>query len=343
MKKHADPKIVALGGGTGLSTMLRGLKSYTNDITAIVTVADDGGGSGILRQDLGMLPPGDIRNCILALAETEPLMAKLLQYRFEEGSLSGQCFGNLFLAAMNGISNNFEEAVQRVSDVLRVTGRVLPVTTDDVNIEAELENGEVILGESKIGHVLSNKKSTIKAIRLVPSDAKPLPDVLQAIHDADVIVLGPGSLYTSIIPNLIVEGVGEALLKSNAHKVYVCNIMTQPGETDNMTAYQHAMALCDHAGGKVMDYCIANNQKIPEHLLEKYIQDGAQAVQVNRTKFTLDKIKLVEDEFLCIIDEHLRHNYDKLAKTIMEIYYKDKIAKKSRFSVSLFHARRNTT
>ncbi|MDR0405966.1 MAG: YvcK family protein, partial [Clostridiales bacterium] len=220
MKKNDVPKIVALGGGTGLSTMLRGLKKFTPDLTAVVTVADDGGGSGVLRQDLGMLPPGDIRNCIVALAQTEPLMTKLLQYRFDEGCLAGQCFGNLFLAAMYGISKNFEQAVQRVSDVLRVTGRVLPVTVDDVHIEAELESGEIVIGESKISRALSDGKGRIKTVRLVPSDAEPLGDALREIEQADIIVLGPGSLYTSIIPNLIVRGVADAVMKSGALKIY---------------------------------------------------------------------------------------------------------------------------
>lgn len=323
MRIKRELKVVAIGGGTGLSTMLRGLKNYTKNLTAVVTVADDGGGSGILRKDLGILPPGDIRNCIVALAETEPLMTKLLQYRFEEGSLSGQCFGNLFLAAMCGVSSSFEEAVQRVSDVLRVTGRVLPVTVDDVNIEAELGNGEKIIGESKIGHALSDRKSKIKTISLIPEDAKPLPDVIDAIMEADIIILGPGSLYTSIIPNLIVKGVSDAIIESHAIKMYVCNIMTQPGETNNMTAYDHVSAICRHGGGQLVDYCIANRQKIPPDLMEKYIEDGAQVVKVNQARFILEKIKLVEGDFVSIKGGHLRHDYDSLAKTIFDIYFRE--------------------
>lgn len=333
MRIKKEPKVVAVGGGTGLSTMLRGLKKYTQNITAVVTVADDGGGSGMLRQDLGILPPGDIRNCIVALAKTEPLMTKLLQYRFEEGTLAGQCFGNLFLAAMCGISKNFEEAVQKVSDVLRVTGRVLPVTTDDVNIVAELENGEKVVGESKIGHALSDKKSKIKTISLIPQDAKPLPDVIEAIGEADIIVLGPGSLYTSIIPNLIVKDVSEAIAKSPAIKMYVCNIMTQPGETNNMTAFDHVSAIFCHGGGRIIDYCIANRQKIPSDLMQKYIDDGAQAVKVSQTRFTLEKIKLVEGNFVSISGGHLRHNYDNLAKTIFDIYINENKKNKRFFSI----------
>lgn len=318
MKKEQQPDIVALGGGTGLSTMLRGLKKYTTDITAVVTVADDGGGSGMLRRDLGMLPPGDIRNNILALAEIEPLMSDLMQYRFSEGSLKGQCFGNLFLAAMSGISKSFEQAVQRVSDVLRVTGRVLPVTIDNVNIEALLENGEVVKGESSIPRYLAGKSTAIKRIRLVPHDAQPLPDVLTAIREADIIVLGPGSLYTSIIPNVIVKGVADAIRRSDAVKVYVCNIMTQPGETNNMDAYRHAAAICEHAGGRIMDYCIVNRQEIPRHLLKKYIKDGANQVVVNNESFK--DIKLIEGDFLRTEDGHLRHDFDRLSQAIINLY-----------------------
>lgn len=318
MKKTDQPKIVALGGGTGLSTMLRGLKNFTLDITAVVTVADDGGGSGMLRHDLGMLPPGDIRNCILALAEIEPLMSMLMQYRFSEGRLKGQCFGNLFLAAMNGISKNFEQAVKRVSDVLRVTGRVLPVTEDNVYIEALLENGEIIKGESNIGK--SVLKVPIKRLRLIPGSAKPLPDVLDAIKNADIIVLGPGSLYTSIIPNLIVDGVSAAIEKSNALKIYVCNIMTQPGETDNYCALKHVEAIFEHAGRNIIDCCIVNKQKIPGHLLERYRADGADQVYINRDELAALGIKVMEGNFLRIEGEHLRHDYEKLAQTIIGMF-----------------------
>ena len=219
-------KIVAIGGGHGLSTMLRGLKRYTKDITAIVTVADDGGGSGMLREDLGILPPGDIRNCILALANTEPTMEQLLDYRFTEGSLAGQSFGNLFLAAMDGISGSFDEAVHRMGEVLAITGRVLPVTNQSVHLEAEFVNGSRVLGESKIFYAKKRNDCRIRQVRLVPEHPKPLPESIEAIAQADLILLGPGSLYTSIIPNLLVDGVAEAIAKSRALKILVMNIMT---------------------------------------------------------------------------------------------------------------------
>ena len=220
MSEHSDLKIVVVGGGTGLSTMLRGIKKYTENITAIVTVADDGGGSGVLRDDLGMLPPGDIRNCILALAETEPVMEKLLNYRFGTGILSGQSFGNLFLAAMHGISENFEEAVKRASDVLKIKGTVLPVTLSDVHINARLCDGTVIKGESNISKGLKTGLKKIEKIEMVPENAKILPDALEAIEKADLIVLGPGSIYTSVIPNLIVKGVAEAI-KNLLQRLYM--------------------------------------------------------------------------------------------------------------------------
>jgi 2-phospho-L-lactate transferase/gluconeogenesis factor (CofD/UPF0052 family) len=212
------PKIVVIGGGTGLSTMLRGLKYYTSNITAIVTVGDDGGGSGTLREDLGILPPGDIRNCILALADTEPLMEDLLQYRFKDGTLKGQSFGNLFLAAMDGISDNFEDAVQKMSSVLAVTGKVLPVTLDDMQLEAILENGNKVIGESQIPVEALNQKSKIKKLMINPENAEPLKDALDAIKEADAIVIGPGSLYTSIIPNLLVKKISNSVRKSDAIK-----------------------------------------------------------------------------------------------------------------------------
>ena len=224
------PKIVAIGGGTGLSNMLRGLKYYTSNITAVVTVADDGGGSGELRDDLGILPPGDIRNCIMALADTEPLMENLLQYRFTEGKLKNQSFGNLFLAAMDGISNNFEEAVQKMSSVLAVTGRVMPVTLDNIVLKAKLKNGTIVEGESNIPKRVIEMNSSIEKVFLEPKNAKALKEAVEAIKEADAIILGPGSLYTSVIPNLLINDITSEIQKSDAIKLYVSNIMTQRGE-----------------------------------------------------------------------------------------------------------------
>ncbi len=317
--KKKEPKIVAIGGGTGLSTMLRGLKEYTPNITAIVTVADDGGGSGILREDLGMLPPGDIRNCILALASTEPIMEQLLRYRFEEGSLKGQSFGNLFLAAMNGISENFEEAVKKMSDVLAVTGKVLPVTAQNVQLCALLDNHMTVCGESKIAKVKSQYKSSIAKVYFVPSDVFPLQEVLDAILDADIIITGPGSLYTSILPNLIVKDVADTIRQSKALKVYVCNIMTQPGETDGFTAYEHIEAIESHVGTGLFNCCIVNGQNIPEELLLRYSEDGAQAVEIDNNRFRKNNIKLLIRDILHIKNGYIRHDTDKLALIISKL------------------------
>lgn len=320
MGKYSEPKIVVVGGGTGLSTMLRGIKKYTENITAIVTVADDGGGSGILRDDLGILPPGDIRNCILALAETEPLMEQLLNYRFSEGSLTGQSFGNLFLAAMHGISQNFEEAVKRVSDVLKVKGTVLPVTLTDVHINARLANGEVIKGECNISKGQKTGEYKIDRIELVPENAEILPDALCAINDADAIVLGPGSIYTSIIPNLIVKGVSEAIKNSPAKVLYVCNIMSQPGESDEMTAFDHVRAIIRHSCEGMIDVCIANKENIPENLVHNYTLEKSSPVRIDEDKFAAAGITLVKENLISVKDgKYVRHNYDKLAKVIFDL------------------------
>lgn len=313
------PKIVTIGGGTGLSAMLRGLKAYSSNITAIVTVADDGGGSGILRQDLGMLPPGDIRNCIMALANTEPIMEKLLQYRFQEGMLKGQSFGNLFLAAMDGISSNFEEAVRKMSDVLAVTGRVLPVTLDDVRLYAELVDGYIISGESNIGRHNGFHPGRIKKVYIQPGDAKPLQEVIEAINEADLIVLGPGSLYTSIIPNLLIEGVCEALKNAEAMKVYACNIMTQPGETDGYSLYDHISAIEKHSCKGIIDVCIANNSEIPDEIKQKYTDDGAEQVRVDLEKTYKSGIKMVFDDFVSIKNNLVRHDSNKLAQSVINL------------------------
>lgn len=313
------PKLVTLGGGTGLSTMLRGLKAYSSNITAVVTVADDGGGSGLLRQDLGMLPPGDIRNCVLALANTEPILEQLLQYRFKEGRLKDQNFGNLFLAAMDGISSSFEEAVRKMSDVLAVTGRVLPVTLDDVKLCAELEDGCVICGESQIGKHNTFHAGKIKRVYLEPHSVKPLQEVLDAIAEADAIILGPGSLYTSIIPNLMVNGICDALKKSNAMKLYVCNVMTQPGETGGYSVYEHIKAMEEHSFKGIIDYCIVNNAEIPGDLREKYLEDGAEQVAIDYDAVAAAGIKLVEGGYASIKGGYIRHDTDKLADTIINL------------------------
>ena len=312
-------KIVAIGGGHGLSTMLRGLKRYTKDITAIFTVADDGGGSGMLREDLGILPPGDIRNCILALANTEPTMEQLLNYRFTEGSLAGQSFGNLFLAAMDGISGSFDEAVHRMGEVLAITGRVLPVTNQSVHLEAEFVNGSRVLGESKIFYAKKRNDCRIRQVRLVPEHPKPLPESIEAIAQADLILLGPGSLYTSIIPNLLVDGVAEAIAKSRALKILVMNIMTQDGESDGYTGADHVRALLHHGAPGIIDVCIANNAVIGEAILAPYRQEGVEQLRLEREEIEAMGIQ-VEEYPMATGERYIRHDTYALASAIMEVY-----------------------
>lgn len=312
------PKIVVIGGGTGLSTMLRGLKYYTSNITAIVTVADDGGGSGDLREDLGILPPGDIRNCILALADTEPLMEELLQYRFEEGRLKDQSFGNLFLAAMDGISDNFEEAVKKMSSVLAVTGKVMPVTLENMVLKCELKNGNIVKGESNIPKEAISQKSPINKIMIEPKDAKALVDSVEAIKTADAIILGPGSLYTSVIPNLLVKDIGEAIKKTSAIKIYVSNIMTQPGETDDYTVVDHVKAIIDHSYDGVIDYVIANIGEIGKELEEKYLEENSKLVTKDEKELEKLNIKLIESDFVKTTKGLIRHDSEKLASVIVE-------------------------
>ncbi|KJU72287.1 gluconeogenesis factor YvcK family protein [Clostridium baratii] len=319
------PKIVVIGGGTGLSTMLRGLKYYTSNITAIVTVGDDGGGSGALREDLGMLPPGDIRNCILALADTEPLMEDLLQYRFTEGRLKGQSFGNLFLAAMDGVSDNFVGAVQKMSSVLAVTGKVLPVTLDDMKLMAQLDNGNVVEGESDIPEEAFKQKSKINRLMIVPEDAKPLEEALQAIKDADAIVMGPGSLYTSVIPNLLVKGIVSEIKKSSAYKIYISNVMTQPGETDRFKVYDHIKVLKKYGGKDIVDCVIANNGSISDDMKKKYKDKNSDIVTIDRDKLKDFGIEIVEKNLIKVSKGTIKHDSDYLAQVLVETIMEKKL------------------
>ena len=319
------PKIVVIGGGTGLSTMLRGLKYYTSNITAIVTVADDGGGSGDLREDLGILPPGDIRNCILALADTEPLMEELLQYRFKDGRLKNQSFGNLFLAAMDGISSNFEEAVQKMSSVLAVTGKVLPVTLENMVLKARLKNGKVVQGESMIPEEALAQESPIDRIFIEPEDAKPLEESIKAIREADAIILGPGSLYTSIIPNLLVKDIAHEVSKANGLKLYISNIMTQPGETDGYDVTDHINAIHRHVKEEFIDYIIVNSGEISEELEEKYKSEGAQLVKVDENKLKKFGIGIIEGDFIKVRKGYIRHDAEKLASILIETIMEKKL------------------
>ncbi|NLJ58748.1 MAG: YvcK family protein [Tissierellia bacterium] len=319
-------KIVAFGGGTGLSVLLRGLKKYTKDISAIVTVADNGGGSGVLREDLGMLPPGDMRNCIIALSDIEPTMMKLMQHRFKDGYLKGQSFGNLFIAAMYEIFGDYEHALKEIGSIFRLSGKVLPMTLQDTHLKALLSNGEYILGEKNIPEYVSKIKSKIDKITLVPNVCKPLEETKRDIKEADLLVLGPGSLYTSVIPNILVDEIPRLLMESKAEVFYVCNLMTQPGETDDYDAFDHVEAIIKHSSRYLIDYVIVNDEFIPESMIENYKFQGAKQVLITQDqikKFEEMNIKVICSNFIDIKNNYIRHNSEKIGQLLFN-YVKEK-------------------
>ena len=319
-ERFSSPRIAVIGGGTGLSTMLRGLKKLSRNITAIVTVADDGGGSGMLRADLGMPPPGDVRNCIQALANTEPIMEKLLAYRFTEGSLKGQSFGNLFLAALNGMSDTFDEAVRRMSDVIAITGRVLPVTNENVYLAAEFSDGSEAVGESHIAEFKKGTDKRIERVRLIPERPRALPEAIRAIEEADMIVLGPGSLYTSIMPNLVTDGVAEAVARADAFKIYVLNVMTQDGETEGYTASDHISALFSNSGEHLFDWCLANCLAIPADFVRRYASEGAEPVKIDDEAVKKLGVGIVRAPVAGWRSGYVRHDPDVLSRELLRVY-----------------------
>ena len=313
------PKIVVIGGGSGLSMLLRGLKAYSANLTAIVTVADDGGSSGRLRRDFGVLPPGDIRNCLVALSDAEGLMTDLFNYRFDQGEgLAGHNFGNLFLAAMNEVQEgNFIEAIKAASKVLAVRGRVLPATLSSLVLVAEFDNGEVLRGESNIGRTARR----IAKLRIEPEEASALPEVLEAIHEADAIILGPGSLYTSIMPNLCIQEIVEAINRSPALVAYICNIMTQPGETTGHSAADHLEALHTHAGSNLCKYIVVNTGAL--ELSPGYMQEGGRPVVFDEERLREMGVNVVTGDFVLRGTETVRHDTEMLAKTLIDLIVKE--------------------
>lgn len=307
-------KIVAIGGGTGLSTLLSGLKHYTTNLTAIVTVADDGGSSGKLREELGIIPPGDIRNCIAALSDDDKIITELFKYRFKVGqNLEGHSFGNLFLTALTEVFNgDFIKAVKAASSILKSCGTVLPSSPEPMKIIAEFEDGRIVEGESKIPEA----KGKIKRILCKPEKPKALKEAIDAILEAELIILGPGSLYTSIIPNLLVPEIQEALKKSQSHKIYACNIMTQPGETTGYSVSDHINALLQHANNRHLIDGVVVNDKLPEKLLSKYKEKEQEPIIIDADKVQKLGIRLVARSL--IKEESLvRHDPDLLARAIM--------------------------
>ncbi len=314
---NRGPRIVVIGGGTGLSTLLRGLKHYSANITAIVTVADDGGSSGRLRREMGGIPPGDIRNCLTALADEEKLLTELFQYRFEAGSgLSGHSFGNLFLSAMNEITGDWEQAIAASSQVLAIRGRVLPATLSDVRLWATLSDGRRIEGESNI----TKARGAIAEIGCLPADPPALPQAIEAIKDADYIVIGPGSLYTSIIPNLLVPEIVEALAARAVPRIYICNIMTEPGETQSYSVSDHIRAI-DRACGQYLFDAVLVQKKIPsENIISRYLQRGSTPVLLDR-KAIMDSGRRILIANVMSEDENtVRHDPKRLARVLVKWY-----------------------
>lgn len=336
-EKNRGLSIVSIGGGTGLSTLLTGLKHYTgkedftfespdclriDTLTAVVTVTDDGGSSGRLREEFQILPPGDIRNCMVALAEDERLLTRLFQHRFDsDGDLSGHSFGNLFLAALAAVTGDFLEAIKVSSEVLAIKGRIFPSTTEDVSLIAELEDGRIIEGETKI----VQSRSRVKKLRLSHEHCRPLAETLEAIHHADIITIGPGSLYTSIIPNLLVDGIGDAIRDSRAMQVYICNIMTQPGETDGFHVEDHLRALFEYAPQLAVDSVLVNSAPLSDAMRQKYLAEGAVQVEFtsglrppaqlqSTTGFRLICANLLNEDGLA------RHDPHKLARALLDLH-----------------------
>jgi uncharacterized cofD-like protein len=321
-------QVVAIGGGTGLSTILRGLKPYLpgyspssrsqariSRLTAVVTVTDEGGSSGRLRRDFRILPPGDIRNCMVALAEDEKLLTQLFKYRFSTGhGLRGHSFGNLFLVALTHLTRDFAKAVRLSGEVLAIRGEIFPSTLSDVRLKAEQVNGNVISGESSI----HKTRTPIKRLHIVPSRCRPLPETLDALEQADLITVGPGSLYTSLIPNLLVRGIPEQIARSRALKVYMCNLMTQPGESRGYSAADHVRALHEHANRKLFDVVILNSRTVSAALRRRYAAEGAAPVVNDLAEVrALGVVPVLADVLL--EDRVARHDSPRLAKLLLKL------------------------
>ena len=312
------PVITVVGGGTGLSTLLRGMKYITSNCTAVVTSADDGGSSGRLRKELGIIPPGDLRNCLTALADREPLMERLMQYRFQGDSpLAGHCFGNLFIAAMAQAEGDMEAGLNATSQILKVRGRVIPSTLANIQLRARMYDGTTVTGESEI----PKAKKRIAKMMMVPADAPAAKGAMEAIINADVLIFGPGSLYTSVIPNLLVDGIRDAIIQSKAVKIYICNVMTQPGETDGYGAYEHVKALVDHMGCQFLDYVIVNSQAVTQEQLRQYHAEGSTPITPDIDKIRSLGITVVPARLISKKDL-VRHDPRKLARVLIALIYR---------------------
>lgn len=316
MSKMDKPKVVAIGGGTGMPVLLRGLKNLPIELTALVTVADDGGSTGRIRNEMAIPAPGDIRNVIAALSDAEPMLVELFQHRFPEGNgLSGHSLGNLLLAAMTSLTGNFNTGIKEISRVLNVKGKIYPISNENMSLHAEMEDGTIISGESNIP--ISNKK--IKRVFLLPQPVKPLPNAVRALQAADLIVISPGSLYTSIMPNLIIPQVKEALRKTKAKVVYVCNVMTQEGETTGFTASDHVQAICDHIGDDCIDAIVVHNEPIAHPIRAVYAEENAEPVRYDTDRLIEMGLQIIEGDIIDHSQPMLRHDNTKIANLLYSI------------------------
>lgn len=317
------PKIVVIGGGNGLNTVLRGLKEYTENITAIVTVSDYGDKHSDSRMLLDTLPLEDIKQSIIALSENEEEMSKLINHKFRYGSLKSLSFGDIYLLAMQNLYSDFSKSVEKSKNVLNITGRVLPVTLDEIEICAELTDGTVIKGRSEIPETVNDKVASINRVYISPSNTKAAPGVVEAIRDADAIIIGPGSLYTNVIPNLLVKGVSKAIKESKGFKIYISNIMTEPGQTYNYSLSDHIKAIKRHIGEGTIDYCIYDTGEITPEFIRKYNMKGAELVEQDIQKAKAEGVKLIKRDLASIENNHIWHNPDAIAKTIIELICED--------------------
>lgn len=317
-----EPNIVVIGGGSGISTILPGLKSISSKITAIISVADDGGSTGRLRNDFGIIAPGDIRNCLVSLANTDANMRDLFNYRFDKGELKGHSFGNLFITAMSDVYKNFAKAVYKAGEVLSITGKVVPITLENTHLVAKLENGEIVYGESKIENAVISGNTKIEKIYLEPEKVEIFEDAKKDILDADYIIMGPGSLYTSIIPNLLAKDMTKLIKESGAEVIYITNAVTQYGETDNYGVWDYYEALLKHTKKKIIDTIIVNKEIVESKVLNRYLSQNSQLVLLNdkdKELFYKEGIRIIEDDVVKIVDGTIRHDSHKIAELIFGI------------------------
>lgn len=320
---NQGPKIVVIGGGTGLNSVLKGLKNYTDNITAIVTVSDYGEQKTESRKILETLPLDDVKESIVALSAKEDAMEKLMNFKFDSGKLSKMSFGDVYFLAMQELYKDFTESVKQSQNIFNMTGKVLPVTMEEIKICAELEDGTVIESKEKIPEVINDKTCKISRVFITPSNCKPAPGVLEAISEADAIIIGPGSLYTNVIPNLLVKGVAKAIKESKAFKVYVSNLMTEPGQTDNYTLSEHIKAINDHAGKGVIEYCIYDTGEIIPEYVRKYNMEGAEVVEQDTSKVKIEGVHLIQRNLSYIENGFIRHNPDAIAASIIQLICDD--------------------